>query len=83
MMNYVLDKPLNSSLAHVRRNDDGSCAVHHLEEHGRTVAPMTQGVIARGDQNLCETSPPDKIDQTDQMDQSTFVGEGPPVSQSG
>ena len=28
-------------LAHVRRNDDGSCAIHHLEEHLRAVGNLT------------------------------------------
>lgn len=33
-------------LAHVRRNDDGSFAIHHLEEHLRAVCGMVQCWIA-------------------------------------
>ncbi|MBH0178178.1 MAG: hypothetical protein HP491_10000 [Nitrospira sp.] len=80
-MNRVLEECRKPYPAHVWRNDDGSFAVHDLEEHMRAVAPMIQGVIAQRDQNLCETSQPDTIGQTDQMDLSTLVGEGPPVSQ--
>jgi hypothetical protein len=29
--------PATPALAHVRRNDDGSFAVHHLEDHLRAV----------------------------------------------
>jgi hypothetical protein len=32
MMHRVLEECLKPSLAHVRRNDDGSFAIHELEE---------------------------------------------------
>ncbi|OQW34293.1 MAG: hypothetical protein A4E19_02195 [Nitrospira sp. SG-bin1] len=35
--------------AHVRRNEDGSCAIHRLEDHVRVVGGMTQCAIARRD----------------------------------
>lgn len=37
MMNRVLEEDRKPALAHVRRNDDGSCAIHELEEHLRAV----------------------------------------------
>ena len=33
-------KNLKHYLAHVRRSDDGSFEIHHLEEHLRTVADL-------------------------------------------
>ena len=33
-------KPQTDFLAHVRRNDDGSFEIHHLEEHLRTVGDL-------------------------------------------
>jgi hypothetical protein len=33
-------------LAHVRRNDDGSFAVHDLEEHLRAVGLLSESLIA-------------------------------------
>lgn len=37
MMNPVPEEDHMPSLAHVRRNDDGSFAIHELEEHLRAV----------------------------------------------
>jgi hypothetical protein len=37
------------SLTHVRRNDDGSFKIHHLEDHLRAVDVIAQCVIARRD----------------------------------
>jgi hypothetical protein len=37
---------LKLSLAHVRRNEDGSFAIHELEEHVRAVGGMAQCEIA-------------------------------------
>jgi hypothetical protein len=37
MMNRVLDEHLKPYLAHVRRNEDGSFAIHGLEDHLRAV----------------------------------------------
>ena len=34
-------KNLKHYLAHVRRNEDGSFEIHHLEEHLRAVADLT------------------------------------------
>lgn len=34
--------PATNSLAHVRRNDDGSFAIHELEEHLRAVGDLVQ-----------------------------------------
>ena len=33
-------KPQTDFLAHVRRNEDGSFEIHHLEEHLRAVADL-------------------------------------------
>lgn len=32
--------PSPNYLAHVRRNDDGPCAIHHLEKHVRAVGDL-------------------------------------------
>jgi hypothetical protein len=40
MLNRALEechKPATPALAHVRRNDDGLCAIHPLEDHVRAV----------------------------------------------
>lgn len=40
MMKRILDEYLKPYLAHVRRNEDGSCAIHDLEEHLRAVGDL-------------------------------------------
>lgn len=40
MMNRVVEEYRKPSLAHVRRNDDGSFAIHELEEHLRAVGDL-------------------------------------------
>ena len=40
MVNRVLEEHLKPYLAHVRRNEDGSCEIHHLEEHLRAVGGL-------------------------------------------
>jgi hypothetical protein len=37
--------PAGRSLAHVRRNGDGSCAIHDLEDHVRVVGDLSSGVV--------------------------------------
>ncbi len=42
MMNLVLEEYRKPALAHVRRNDDGSFAIHELDEHLRTVGDRAE-----------------------------------------
>lgn len=44
-----LPSALNPSLAHARRNKDGSCSIHELEEHLCAAGEILQCVIARRD----------------------------------
>jgi hypothetical protein len=47
MIHRVRDRCRKPSLAHVRRNDDRSFAVHGLEAHLRAVGGMARCVIAK------------------------------------
>lgn len=49
VMNRLAEEKRKPALAYVRRNDDGSCAIHGLEDHVRAVGGMIQCVIARCD----------------------------------
>ena len=40
-------KSLNRYLAHVRRNEDGSFEIHHLEEHLRSVGDLAGEPVRR------------------------------------
>ena len=42
MRNRVVEECRKPALAHVRRNDDGSFAIHELEEHLRAVGGQNQ-----------------------------------------
>jgi hypothetical protein len=45
-MNGASDISCRPFLAYVRRNDDGSCAIHDLDEHVRAVGDL--GKVIRG-----------------------------------
>jgi hypothetical protein len=54
MMNRLAEAKCKPALAHVRRNDDGSCAIHPLEDHVRAVGSKAAEVrkatrVRRGD----------------------------------
>ncbi|MDF0666324.1 MAG: hypothetical protein P0119_09690 [Nitrospira sp.] len=40
MRTRILEEHCQSHAAHVRRNADGSFAIHHLEDHLRTVGDL-------------------------------------------
>lgn len=42
------------SLAHVRRNNDGSCAIHELEEHLRAVGDFAEATRRCGGRHAAE-----------------------------
>ena len=45
MVNRVLEECRKPALAHVRRNADGSFAIHHLEDHLRAVELSSESLI--------------------------------------